>query len=223
MKAKPTRSDRRMVRNRKALLGAAEKLIGEKGIERLTIDEITEAADLAKGTFYNYFKDKNEIAGELALTIRREIRDQVGIAEQGIDDPAGQLVAGIAVCLHAAAVSPMRAAVLSRMYSLWLSPEANKEFKLFKDLEAGYRMGRFSTGDLAVAIVLTVGVVQAGITRALILAEWGAIRRLSLALSESVLRALGIRGSEAHAVSAKVIARVFGNDFKASAGHELLH
>jgi AcrR family transcriptional regulator len=221
MKAKPTRSDRRMVRNRKALLSAAEKLIGEKGMERLTIDEITEAADLAKGTFYNYFKDKREIAGELALAIRREIRDQVGIAEQGIDDPAGQLIAGIAVCLHAAAVSPTRAAVLSRMYSLWLSPEANKEFKLFKDLEVGYRMRRFTAGDLPVAVVLTVGVVQAGIARALVLAEWNAIRRLALALSESVLRALGIKSSEAHAVSAKVIARVFTEDFKTIARQEL--
>jgi AcrR family transcriptional regulator len=221
MKAKPTRSDRRMVRNRKALLSAAEKLIGEKGMERLTIDEITEAADLAKGTFYNYFKDKREIAGELALAIRREIRDQVGIAEQGIDDPAGQLIAGIAVCLHAAAVSPTRAAVLSRMYSLWLSPEANKEFKLFKDLEVGYRMRRFTAGDLPVAVVLTVGVVQAGIARALVLAEWNAIRRLALALSESVLRALGIRSNEAHAVSARVVARVFSEDFKTIARQEL--
>jgi AcrR family transcriptional regulator len=221
MKAKPTRSDRRMVRNRKALLDAAEKLVAEKGIERLTIDEITGAADLAKGTFYNYFKDKHEIAGELALTIRREIRDQVGVAEQGIDDPAGQLVAGIAVCLHAAAVSPTRAAVLSRMYSLWLSPEANKEFKLFKDLEVGYRTGRFSSGDLPLAVVLTVGVVQAGITRALVLAEWNAIRKLALALSESVLRALGIKSNEAHAVSTKVVARVFADDFNVTARQEL--
>ena len=209
MKIKPTRSDRRMVRNRKALLGAAEKLIAEKGIDRLTIDEITEAADLAKGTFYNYFNDKNEIAQELALVIRRDIRDQVGIAEQGFDDTAGQLVAGIAVCLHAAAVSPARAAVLSRMYSLWLSPDANKEFRLFKYLEAGYRTGRFSTGDLPVAIVLTVGAVQAGIMRALQLGERDAIGKLAQFLSESVLRGLGVKGSEAHAVAAKVVTKVF--------------
>jgi len=220
MKLKSTRSDRRIVRNRKALLNAAEKLVAEKGVERVTIEEITETADLAKGTFYHYFKDKHEIARELALTIRREIRDQVGIAEQGIDDPAAQVIAGVAVCLHTAVVSPTRAAVLSRMYSLWLSPEANKEFRLFKELEVGYRTGRFSASDLPVAVVLIVGVVQAGIVRALALAEWDAIRKLALALSESVLRALGIRGSEAHAIAAKVIGRVFANDFKAIAKHE---
>ena len=166
-KSTPTRSDRRMVRNRKALLNAAEKLIAEKGFERVTIDEIAETADLAKGTFYHYFNDKNEIAGELAVTIRREIREQVGVAEKGIDDPAGQLVAGVAVCLRAAALSPTRAGVLSRMYYLWLRPDANKEFLLFKDMEVGYRTERFSVGDLPAGIVMVVGTVQAGIMRAL--------------------------------------------------------
>ena len=206
-----------MVRNRKALLNAAEKLIAEKGVERVTIEEISETADLAKGTFYNYFNDKNDIAKELALTIRREIRDQVGVAEQGIRDPAGQLVAGIAVGLRAAAVSPTRAAVLGRMYSLWLTPEANQEFKLLKDLEIGYRNGRFSAGDLSTGVVLTVGTVQAGITRALDLGEWEAIRKLALILSELVLRALGIRGNEAYSIAVKVVARVFGRDSEGSA------
>lgn len=212
-KSKPTRNDRRAVRNRKALLDAAEKLIAEKGFEHVTIDEIAETADLAKGTFYNYFDDKNEIAEAVALTIRREIRDQVGIAEEGIDDPAGQLVAGMAVCLRAAAVFPTRAAVLSRMYSLWLSVDANKEFLLLKDLEVGYRTHRFSAGDLHVAVVLTVGAAQAGIVRALQLGELEAIRKLALSLSESVLRGLGVKGSDARALAAKVVAKVFDRNF----------
>ncbi|HKN02001.1 MAG TPA: helix-turn-helix domain-containing protein [Candidatus Binataceae bacterium] len=212
-KAKPTRSDRRMVRNRKALLNAAEKLIAEKGLEHVTIDEIAETADLAKGTFYNYFDDKNEIAKELAVTIRREIRDQVGVAEEGIDDSAGQLVAGIAVCLRAAAVSPTRAGVLGRMYSLWLSPDTNKEFLLLKDLEVGYRTKRFSVGDVPVGIVMVVGTVQAGIMRALELGEWNAIRKLTLALSELILRALGLKSNEAQAIPGKIVARVFGRNF----------
>src|SRR5260221_9100725 len=90
-KTKPTRSDRRMVRNRKALLSAAEKVIAEKGFERVTIDEIAETADLAKGTFYNYFDDKNEIAKELALTIRHDLDAEVGVAQAGIEDPAARL------------------------------------------------------------------------------------------------------------------------------------
>ena len=105
-KAKPTRADRRMVRNRKALLGAAETLIAAKGFEGVTIDEIAEAADLAKGTFYNYFDDKNEIAAELALMIRQEIETAVALAQTGIDDPARRLTLGMTVFLHTAVTRP---------------------------------------------------------------------------------------------------------------------
>lgn len=213
-KAKPTRSDRRMVRNRKALLNAAEKLIAEKGFERVTIDEIAETADLAKGTFYNYFDDKNEIAKELALTIRQELAAEVGIAQAGIEDPAGRVAAGICVFLRAAVTAPTRAAVVAHMYGQWLRPEAAGNLRLRKDLEDGYRAGRFSTAELPVAVVMTVGVGQAGIMRALELAEWNAVQTLAVELCGLVLRALGVKWSEARAISAKAVARVFGRNFE---------
>lgn len=215
---KANRADRRMLRNRKALLDAAEKLFAKKGFERVTIDEIAELADLAKGTFYAYFSDKNEIARELAQTIRRGIREEVAVAEDGLDDPAGELVAGIAVCLRTAAVFPNRAAIVARMYSIWLTPDANREFLLFKDLESGYQTGRFSAGNLQTGVVLTVGTVQAGINRALQLADWDAIKALALALSEAVLRGLGMRGNEARSVAARVTERVFSKDFQKTSG-----
>jgi AcrR family transcriptional regulator len=208
-KAKPTRADRRTIRNRKALLNAAEKLIAEKGFERVTIDEITETADLAKGTFYNHFDDKNQIAKELASTIRQEIEAEVGVAQTGIEDPAGRLAAGICVFFRTAVTAPTRAAVVSQMYGQWLRAEAAGNLGLHKDLENGYRVGRFSTADLPSAVVMIVGVVQAGIGRALELAEWKSLRKLALGLSELVLRALGVKWNEAQAISAKTIARVF--------------
>ena len=213
-KAKPTRSDRRMIRNRKALLDATEKLIAEKGFERVTIDEITETADLAKGTFYNYFDDKNQIAKELALTIRQEIEAEVGVAQTGLDDPAARLAAGICVFLRTAGTAPTRAAVVAQMYGQWLRAEAAGNLGLRKDLEHGYGVGRFSTADLPSAVVMIIGVVQAGIVRALELAEWKSLQKLALALSGLVLRALGVKWNEAQAISAKAVARVFDRNFE---------
>jgi AcrR family transcriptional regulator len=208
-KAKPTRSDRRMVRNRKALLNAAETLIAAKGFERVTIDEIAEAADLAKGTFYNYFDDKNEIAAELALTIRAEIETAVTLAQTGIDDPARRLALGLSVFLHTAVTAPNRAAVTAQMYAQWLHPEAVGNEMLRTDLADGYRLGRFSTADLPAAVVMTIGVVQAGILRALQLPDSDAVRKLALGLSGLILRSLGIKWNEAHAISAEAITRIF--------------
>lgn len=214
IKAKPKRSDRRRIRNRKALLNAVEKLIAEKGFEHVTIDEITETADLAKGTFYNYFDDKNQIAKELACTIREEIEAEVGVAQTGIDDPAGRLAAGMCVFLRTAVTAPTRAAIVAQMYGQWLRAEAAGNPGLRKDLARGYRIGRFSTADLPSAVVMIVGVVQAGIGRALELAELKSLRKLALALSGLVLRALGVKWNEAKAISVKTVARVFDRNFE---------
>ena len=145
------------------MLNAAEKLIAEKGFDRVTIDEITETADLAKATFYNYFDDKNQIAKELASTIREEIEAEVGVAQTGIDDPAARLAAGICVFLRTAVTAPARAAVVAQMYGQWLRAESTGNLGLRKDLEHGYRVGRFSTADVPSAVLMVVGVVQAGI------------------------------------------------------------
>ena len=209
-KVKPTRADRRMVRNRKALLGAAEALIAAKGFERVTIDEIAEAADLAKGTFYNYFDDKNEIAAELALMIRREIETAVALAQTGIDDPARRLTLGMTVFLHTAVTAPNHAAVTGQMYAQWLHPEAIGNEMLRTDLADGYRLGRFSTADLPAAVVMTIGVVQAGILRALQLPDSDAVRKLALGLTGLVLRSLGIKWKEAQSIATEAITRVFG-------------
>jgi len=220
-KARLKRTDRRTIRNRKALLNAAEKLIAEKGLEHTTVDEITEVADLAKGTFYNYFDDKNQIAKELAFTIRGEIETEVAVSQAGIDDPAGRLAAGVCVFLRTVATAPARAAVVAKMYGQWLRPEAAGNLALRKDLQDGYRVGRFSTADLPSAVVMIVGVVQAGIIRGLELAEWKALRKLALALSGLVLRALGLKWSEAQAVSAKTVAHVFDRNFEGVAHRRL--
>jgi AcrR family transcriptional regulator len=214
---KPTRADRRSVRNRKALLEAAEKLIAEKGFERVTIDEIAETADLAKGTFYNYFHDKSAIAKELALVIRKEFEAKVTLAQAGIDDPAERLTVGISVFLRATVSAPAKAGVVAQMYSEWLRPEAAGNSKLRDDLKSGYRGGRFSTADLPVAVLMIVGTVQAGIKRALELAEWSAVQKLALAISEMVLRALGMKPKEAQSISAKAVTRVFDRNSEGEA------
>ena len=50
---------------RRRLLNASREIFTEKGIDLATIDDITQRADVAKGTFYYHFTDKNEIVAEL--------------------------------------------------------------------------------------------------------------------------------------------------------------
>ena len=48
-------------RQKKALLASAFQLFTEKGIDNTSISEIAKNANMAKGTFYLYFKDKYAI------------------------------------------------------------------------------------------------------------------------------------------------------------------
>ena len=53
---------------RRELIDAAHRLFLDKGFEATSVGEIVEAADVAKGTFYFYFKTKDDIL--LALRAR---------------------------------------------------------------------------------------------------------------------------------------------------------
>ncbi len=62
---KQSRGELRSEATRQALLDSARTLIAEKGMDLTTIDDITQQADVGKGTFYYYFRNKNAIVREL--------------------------------------------------------------------------------------------------------------------------------------------------------------
>lgn len=78
---KRTRHQKRAVRTREKLLSASKSLFSERGFDAVTIDEITETADLGKGTFYYHFGTKDQLIKEL-------IRDVLGELEQAIKEKA---------------------------------------------------------------------------------------------------------------------------------------
>jgi len=68
-----SRQDRRTRATRRRLLKAARELFAEKGIDLTTIDDITQRADVAKGTFYYHYSDKNEVISELIRQVMEEL------------------------------------------------------------------------------------------------------------------------------------------------------
>jgi AcrR family transcriptional regulator len=68
------------------LLDAAQKLFLERGLETVTIDEITREAGVAKGSFYRYFKDKEELVRALLEPARERIVAAFERAERKLRD-----------------------------------------------------------------------------------------------------------------------------------------
>src|SRR5271167_465088 len=55
------RRERRTVETRERLFRAALDLFARKGFTETTVEDITEAADVGKGTFFNYFPSKDHL------------------------------------------------------------------------------------------------------------------------------------------------------------------
>src|SRR5690242_11581774 len=72
-------------RTREKLLRAAETLFGDKGYEHASIADITREAEVALGTFYVYFPDKQsifvEVVDELGARLRRLLAESVARCE----------------------------------------------------------------------------------------------------------------------------------------------
>lgn len=52
---------KKAIRTKATLLESAKKLITERGFDRVSVEDITSGAGVAKGTFYHYFKSKEDL------------------------------------------------------------------------------------------------------------------------------------------------------------------
>jgi AcrR family transcriptional regulator len=82
------RGARRRRETRSRLLAAALELMAEKGMEGVAINEITEAADVGFGSFYNHFESKEAIYAELLHWVFEDFADAMERVLGQISDPA---------------------------------------------------------------------------------------------------------------------------------------
>ena len=61
---------------RAKIVAAAEKLVSEKGFDAVQIIDITNEAGVGKGSFYTYFKRKEDVIAEIAHTKFESIHEQ---------------------------------------------------------------------------------------------------------------------------------------------------
>lgn len=71
------RLDRRVLRTRKLLRDAMMALIMEDGYDAISIQDITDKANLGRATFYLHFKDKDELLSEVMQEFITEFMGQV--------------------------------------------------------------------------------------------------------------------------------------------------
>jgi len=77
------RRERRAAETRLRLFRCALQLIAESGFPNVTVEDITEAADVGKGTFFNYFATKDHVLGVMAEIQLGKVREAIFAAGQG--------------------------------------------------------------------------------------------------------------------------------------------
>ncbi len=83
--------DRRVRRTRRALQEALISLILEKGFEAVTIEEITDRADLGRTTFYLHFKDKEDLLMQAIDSISEDFIEQHAAILEKANNPESAL------------------------------------------------------------------------------------------------------------------------------------
>ncbi len=88
--------------SREAIVEAATRLFLERGFGSVSMDELAEAAGVARRTLYNQFTSKEEIFREMLLRVSGQLEDAFppGIETQGDVEEVLRLVARMILELH---------------------------------------------------------------------------------------------------------------------------
>ena len=151
------RNEGKSARTRARLMDAAAEAFAQRGIEAASINAIAQAADVSNGTFYNHFRDKDEVVTAVAFGIARDFAERIDTAMSELKDPAERVSFGTRQFIELAAKEPNWGSALFR--AVWSLPSLRKEVASYAraDLEHGVRTGAFrvEVDDLLVDIIMS--------------------------------------------------------------------
>jgi AcrR family transcriptional regulator len=128
------RRERRRTEIRERLFGSALRLFAERGFMETTVEDITEAADVGKGTFFNYFRTKEHVLATFGAERLASLERSLERAKNG---PVMPVLQELAVDLISHKTE--NAALLRAIYAAHAS-RAPVRAELHKRLEIGRRL-----------------------------------------------------------------------------------
>jgi AcrR family transcriptional regulator len=193
------RLERRKARTRASLVRAAQGFIAA-GRMNVPILEITEAADVGMGSFYNHFETKEELfdaAVEDALDAFGAVMDRLTV---GIDDPAQVFAQSFRLTGRLHRRRPDLSKVLLHHGLALVSSDKGLAPRARRDIEAAARAGRFTVRDLDLALAIVAG---AALCLGQLIHDHPERDDAEATdqVTEDLLRMLGVAADEAHDIS----------------------
>jgi AcrR family transcriptional regulator len=156
---------------RAQLVTAARDVFGQKGYHAATVDDITRAAGVAKGTFYLYFAEKREVYYELVRSFLQHVKD-IGASIAREVDTAGAFFARseqAALELVRVFMEHQKLARLTYRESMSLDPELERLLRDFyrelarveaDNIRVGIELGLFRAVDPMICAYAHIGMVE---------------------------------------------------------------
>ena len=170
------------------------------------------AADVARGSFYNHFTDKESLALEIVEGIRTSLADEIRAANTGGVDPDMGIARGLCTVLLFGLKHCDRAGALTRLMPGTTSFDAPINLLAREHLQAGLAQGVFSEVNVEEGLVLVIGASMLMLHHAL---ERKGPRldpvAYSSALAGGLLRGLGTEFARARNTAASAARDVFSD------------
>ena len=141
------RGARRKRETRTRLLEAALRLMSEKGMEGVAINDITEAADVGFGSFYNHFDSKEAIYNALMDDAFEHFADAIDELVEGITDPAEIISISVRHTLRRALATPAWGRFMVREGLSTQTLTRGLGRRLLRDIQRGIDAGRLDRPD----------------------------------------------------------------------------
>ncbi|MGK3208700.1 TetR/AcrR family transcriptional regulator [Amycolatopsis sp. MEPSY49] len=194
----PSRLERRKARTRAALIRAAQVLIAE-GKTAVPILEITQAADVGMGSFYNHFETKEQLyqaAVEDALDVHGALLDEL---TTDLDDPAQVFAQSFRLTGRLHRRHPELSKVLLHHGFELATSKTGLAPRARRDIDAAVRAGRFTVQDTELAMITVAGTAL-GLGHLLHSRPERDDAATTDQVTENLLRMLGLTAAEAHEI-----------------------
>jgi AcrR family transcriptional regulator len=194
----PNRLERRKQRTRAALVKAAQRLIAEGKIN-VPVLEITKAADVGMGSFYNHFDSKEQLFEAAIADVLDAHGAMLDRLTESIDDPAETFATSFRLTGRLFRRRPQESEVLLANGPALLSADRGLAPRALRDIKVGVAAGRFKVDDPELALAMAGGALL-GLGKLLRDNPDRDDARAADTVTESVLQLLGLSAEEAHAI-----------------------
>ncbi|MFZ5755609.1 MAG: TetR/AcrR family transcriptional regulator [Pseudomonadota bacterium] len=182
-------NEKKKERTRAQLVEAAVRLIGERGIDAITVNDIVTEAAVAPGTFYNYFPALDAMLAEIGSSLCDAFAEHSAQRARA-RDPGSRLAQVLRAHLHRARADAAWARLVVRFAAVASTGVRNALVRsLEDDIIDGIGKGQFSAEADEAAPDLVVGALLAGFER---VADRHVSAEYDRNLTANILRGLGM-------------------------------